>query len=159
MKAVKAVNLFSLLCIAVLTLNTRCAQHCFPERIASLSLMGVIDGADAQREVDKLHMKEIPLKNVWIATYGDEKGNTATVWISESTDREKAVFQTKLMMKKMWHNPHNPYSHLEIKESGERTYIFRGMGQQHAVFQRGKRIYWISTSPGVFDPVLKSFQQ
>ncbi len=158
MKAVKAVKLFSFLCIAVLALNTRCAQQSFPEHIASLSLTGVIDGMDAQREVDKLHMKEIQLKSVWIATYGDEEGNTATVWISESTDAEQAAFQTKLMMKKMWHNPHTPYSHLEIKDSGERTYIFQGMGQQHAVFQKGKLIYWITTSPGVFEPVLRSFQ-
>jgi len=159
MKALKVINVLSLLCIAVLALNTRCAQHLFPERIDSLSLREVIAGDDAQCEVDKLHMKEIPLENVWVATYGDDKGNTATVWISESTDREQAASQTKIMMMKIWHNPHNPYSHLEVVESGERTYIFRGMGQQHAVFQNGKRIYWISASSGVFDPVLKCFQQ
>jgi len=134
----------------------------FPETLPHLHLMKIIKGEKAKREVNKLHGTEIHLKNAWIAHYRGSfsQGNwhDATIWVSEAYTKKEAASQTKNMMEKIMQNPKSPFHHFKIKNTNEtELYTFSGMGQKHAVFQKNLLVFWISTTPEIFDRVLNYY--
>jgi len=136
----------------------------FPETLPHLHLMKVIKGEKAKKEVNKLHGKEIPVKNAWVAHYRgaffEGNWNEATIWVSEAFSPEEASKQTELMMAKIAHNPKSPFRQIKIVNTLQgKMYIFWGLGKKHAVFQKQTMIYWISATPGVFEGVLAYYKQ
>ncbi len=133
----------------------------FPETLPNLHLIKLVKGKKAIEEINKLHGKRIYVKKGFIAYYRGsyEQGNwrEATIWLSEADNKQIALEQTEIMMNRMKNNPKTPFHHFK-ERSKERikVYTFWGMGKAHAVFQKGKQVYWISSTGGVFEPVLKA---
>jgi hypothetical protein len=159
MKMLQAIGLIlsCFIFVASLSVLIRCGHSLFPESIGSLRLIRLIEGEQARGEVNRLHEKRIPVKDARVAFYRDEL-NSAIIWVSESFSISQATEQTRVMMKKIMHNPRGPFYHVKIENrNGLTIYLFSGMGQRHAVFQKAIGIYWISATPEVFKEVLAYF--
>ncbi len=145
-----------ILCCLILTGVVSCGGNSlFPERLGDMQLIRLIAGERAIEEVNRLHGREIPVKEAWIALYRKDKLSSAMIWVSESFNIPQAAEQTGVMMKKIMHNSRSPFHHLEIERRSDiKIYLFSGMGQRHAVFRKGVRIYWISATRNIFRGVL-----
>lgn len=133
----------------------------FPETLPNLHLIKLIKGKKAIEEINKLHGRQIHIKRGFIAYYEGsfEEGNwrEATIWLSEADNGQTALKQTKIMMDRIKNNPKTPFHHFkERSRQGIRVYTFWGMGKAHAVFQKGKQVYWITATEDVFEPVLRA---
>ncbi len=134
----------------------------FPQTLPHLHLIKILQGKEAIEAVNKLHGKKIPLKRAWVAyyqgAYYEGNWNEASIWISESFSPQEAKKQTEVMMQKMLSAQRSPFYNFKEKNiKGIKVYTFFGLGQQHAVFQRGSFVYWISANFEVFDQVLDYF--
>ncbi|MDL1970346.1 MAG: hypothetical protein LWW94_05115 [Candidatus Desulfofervidaceae bacterium] len=159
---------FTLICLFFFCLSIGCgrkpkATPLFPETLPNLHLIKLIKGKEAKKEVNRLHGKEIPVKDAWVAYYRgaffEGNWNEATIWISEAFSLEEASKQTKIMMEKIIHNPRSPFYNVKVITTPQgKMYIFWGMGNEHAVFQKQTMVYWISATPEVFDGVLAYYK-
>ena len=134
----------------------------FPQTLPKLHLVKILQGKEAIEAVNKLHGKKIHLKKAWVAyyqgAYYEGNWNEATIWISESFSSQEAKEQTEVMIQKMLSAKKSPFYNFKEKNiKGIKVYIFWGLGQQHAVFQKGSFVYWISANIEVFDQVLDYF--
>jgi len=133
----------------------------FPETLPNLHLIKLIKGKKAIEEINKLHGRQIHIKKGFIAYYRGsfEEGNwrEAVIWLSEADNEQIALKQTEIMMNRIKSNPKTPFHHFkERSREGIKIYTFWGIGKAHAVFQRGKWVYWISATDDVFESVLES---
>ena len=76
----------------------------FPQEIMGMKLANLISGEQAKQSVSGLHGLDIKLKEAYIATYQDEKGSSAIVWISESNNVAEAKQLFDVMDQKMPNN-------------------------------------------------------
>ncbi|MCP4761499.1 MAG: hypothetical protein GY870_06935 [archaeon] len=148
--------LLLLLCTGFIYISFGCAtKDLFPKKLSNLHLTKLLQGKEAIKDVAKLHGKEIPVKDAWVANYQGDRSNTANIWISESFNLNEAFEQTDVMMKKIKNNPKSPFRDIEVKYiSGEKVFLFSGMNQHHVVFQKEKKVIWISASSEIFKEVL-----
>jgi len=138
--------------------------ECFPQTLPHLHLIKILQGKKAIEAVNKLHGKKIHLNRAWVAyyqgAYYEGNWNEATIWVSESFSPQEAKEQTKVMMQKMLSAKKSPFYNFKEKDiKGVKVYIFWGLGEEHAVFQKGSFVYWISANFEVFDQVLDYFLQ
>ncbi len=138
------------------------ANALFPETLPNLHLMKLLQGREAIKAVNKLHGRVIKVKKAWVAYYKGAfyQGNwhEATIWVSEAFTLSQAEQQVEIMMQKIMQSHKTPfYGFKKKREKGTEVYIFWGIGKQHAVFRKGKMVFWISASFEVFDDVLNHY--
>ncbi|MDL1956088.1 MAG: hypothetical protein LWW95_03420 [Candidatus Desulfofervidus auxilii] len=136
---------------------TQSKSPSFPKSLEQLCLIHLLKGQEAIAEVNRLHGKEIHVKNAWVAYYRGN-GHEATIWISEAFNPKEAKSQTEIMMEKIRKNIKSPFSHFKLtKQKNLTIYTFWGLGKKHAVFYKKTMVYWITTTPDVFNKVLNYY--
>ncbi len=119
-----------------------------PAAVGDYRRTELITGAAARERIDSLHGKRIAVEAGAIASYRapGRNGPPAMIWISRSRDAARAREQTRSMIARMTGNPRSPFHDLQTtKENGLTIYRFRGLGQAHYIFCRGRLVYWLST--------------
>ena len=130
----------------------------FPETIEELRRVQLVTGIKALEKINKLHGKEIEVKEGVIGTYQAGNEPPAMVWISRSKTPGIARHQTEVMIDRMLSAPHSPFHHPTQREmQGINICQFQGMGQIHYIFCRHDLVYWISAAASQGDRLLQTF--
>lgn len=150
--------LFSLLILAIgLTYCKRETNPSpFPKNVAGLSLIIYSQGKDAIKDINKLHGKEIPIKNGYVLQY-KSNGKKATIWISDSGSKEEANFLLSQMAQRLKMDSKLFGHFLETEIKGSIIYSVLGMGQRHFFFQKDIRLFWIAVDFQIANLFLNEF--
>lgn len=100
-------------------------------------------GKDADRDIFRLHGKEIDFEKSYVAEYFCQNGSTAVIWASFSKTIDEAAELFKQMDDKM------PASkaftnRMTMKSDGYDVVYVTGMGMDNYYFVDGKANYWIA---------------
>lgn len=128
----------------------------FPKNIAGLSLTTYSEGQNAIKDINKLHGKEIQIKDGYVLTY---KGNDkkATIWVSDSGSRGEADLLLSQMAQRLKNDSKLFAHYLETEIKKSKIYSVVGMGQKHFFFQKGIRLFWIAADFQIADLLLNEF--
>ena len=127
----------------------------FDPQIGGLTLVELLEGEEAIKQINNLHGKSINVVRGFIAHYeGDHQ--KAVVWVSEAESDALAQDQVEVMIDKMKNTPGSPFRNYRILErQGRQVMAFDGMRQVHYVFREGPWVYWISADDTRIDTVFE----
>ena len=131
----------------------------FDPQIGGLTLVELLEGEEAIKQINKLHGKSIKVVRGFIAHYeGDHQ--KAALWVSEAESDALAQDQIGVMIDKMKSNPRSPFSNYRtLERQGHQVMAFDGMRQVHYVFREGPWVYWISADDTGIDTVFEHFKK
>ena len=137
----------------------------FPAEMAGLKLSHFFQGKEAMAKIDKLHGKEIEMKNGYVAHYQGNRAR-AMLYISEFDGREQARQQLDLMKEKIKKGVKGFAHFREFKvkdlsvsqpqKAGKTIYLVMGFGQVHYFYLDSSRVIWLAVDPSVAGSVLKA---
>lgn len=117
----------------------------FPNEVAGLKLVNLSQGKEALSQINKLHGKEIALKNGYVLNY-QRKEERATIWISESKNVKEAEILLEQMVKGIKKGS-RIFGHFREEKVGENlVYSVLGMGQKHFLYQKGDKVFWVAVN-------------
>lgn len=123
-----------------------------PRKLAGLPLTHALQGADAQREIDRLHKRRIPVRESAVAHYEGGTG-VSMLYISQAYLEPLARWQLRRMVagiRQGRQSAEGLFSHLKATDrEGVTVYSALGMGQIHYFYRRGRTIVWVAADPGV----------
>ncbi len=130
-------------------------QFTFPIQIAGLELRHSSQGREATAEINRLHGKEIEMKNGYVVHYESERTRTM-LYISEFDSEDQAREQIEQMKKKI-EKGSKGFGHFRELEVEERTlYLVLGFGQIHYFYLDSNRVIWIAKDLSMAELVLKA---
>lgn len=124
-----------------------------PGVLAGLPLTHRLDGADAARDIDRLHGKVIRVRSASVAHY-ERPGAVAMLYVSDAYLGYLASRQLQAMtdgMKK-GESPFAPPK--EFQQAGQNIFWTLGQGQVHFYYRRGSKVIWIAADEPVAFPAL-----
>ncbi len=115
-----------------------------PGVIGGLQLKKAVTGAEAAKEVDKIHFNPVASEKENEIGFYESTDNRATIYITYYKTEEEAKADFEKMTQKI-----SPQNSVFISPSffefqGYRVYRCFGMGQSHFVFVHKKALLWIS---------------
>jgi hypothetical protein len=115
-------------------------------------------GKEADKDIFRLHGKEIDFEDSYVAEYFCKNGSTAIIWASFSKTEKEASDLFKLMDDKM---PSSKVfrNRMEFKSGGHNIIYVTGMGMDNYYFVDGKANYWIAAKGKDTVDILKKFTQ
>lgn len=126
-----------------------------PAELAGLPLSHRLDGADALREVARLHGKRIRMKAATVAHY-EAGGIVAMLYVSESYLGFFADRQLQAMTAGM-EKGNSPFSRPRTyQQGGTKIYSTFGQGQAHFYYRKGRKVIWLAADAPVAFPVLRA---
>ncbi len=155
-RAIKGLVVFLYLFILICCHKHYDIRSLFPERLQGLKLLRLVKGKKAEEMVNRLHGKQIKVKNAWIGYYKGQNGS-AVIWISEAYSSSQAEKQTDVMMQKILKG-YGPFYNFKKKRINHTlVYIFSGLGKKHAVFCKQDLVFWITSDPSIIDKVVRFY--
>lgn len=124
-----------------------------PGELSDLPLSHRLDGAEAVREVDRLHRKTIRVRAATVAHY-ERPGSVAMLYVSDAYLGFLAERQLQAMtdgMKK-GESPFAPPR--EFQQAGQKVFWTLGQGQAHFFYRRGSKVIWIAADEHLAFPAL-----
>ncbi len=127
-----------------------------PNEFYGLKRTNKLSGTGARDFVDQLHMRSVAAEKNEIGFYDGERGN-AVIYVSYYKDPETATDEINKMTTKI--SPGNSmFSGGEIKSIiGNPVYEYFGMGQNHYLFQKYKKVVWVSADTSFADGFIKEY--
>lgn len=124
-----------------------------PQELAGLPLAHSQQGAEARREIERLHGKGIPIKDGFVAHYG-RRPPVAMLYVSQAQDEKVARQQVEQMTTRI-RASNGPFTNLrESVRFGMTVYSTLGQGQVHYYFRRGAVVVWVAADPTIAQPAL-----
>ena len=129
-------------------------QFTFPTQIADLQLGHSSQGEEAVAEINRLHGKEIEMKNGYLAHYESDR-TKAVLYISEFDSEDQAREQIDKMKKKIGKGSKGfaPLQELEVEE--RILYSLLGFHQIHYFYLDSHKVIWLAADPFRAELVLK----
>ncbi len=124
-----------------------------PSLLAGLPLGHRLDGADAAREIDRLHGKTIRVRAATVAHY-ERPESVAMLYVSDAYLGFLAERQLQAMtdgMKK-GESPFAPPR--KFQQAGKKVFWILGQGQAHFYYRKGSKIIWPAADEPVAFPSL-----
>lgn len=145
----------------ILTFTALLAAMCAFAEVPALEgceTTSVKTGKEADKDIFRLHGKEIDFENSYVAEYFCQNGSTAIIWASFSKTVDEAEVLFKQMDDKM------PASRvftnrMEMKSGGYDIIYVAGMGMDNYYFVDGKANYWIAAKGKDTVRILKKFTE
>ena len=127
----------------------------FDGHLRGLKLVKLISGEPAVEAINQLHGMPIDIVRGFVAYYQGNRGDKATLWVSEASSEELAEEQIEVMIHKMKQSRRSPFRDYHVLDvKGVRVVAFDGMGQVHRVFREKRWVYWISADAGRIDGIV-----
>lgn len=125
-----------------------------PKNIAGMTLVNLIDGAEAARIIDRMHQGNVATLENFIATYQGLQG-AATYYVSLYDTPQQATKDMEEMAEIMAREGHG-FSHLMRREAnGTVFYMALGQGQAHYFFARDTELVWLAVDKGIAEQALE----
>jgi hypothetical protein len=129
-----------------------------PRSIAGMTLINLIDGAEAAKVIDRMHHGDVATRENFIATYQGLRGS-ATYYVSLYDDPARAVMAMEEMARIMGKEAHG-FSHLMRRTRGEIPfYMALGQGQAHYFFTRDIELIWLAVDVDIAEQALEEILQ
>lgn len=126
-----------------------------PAELAGLPLNHRFDGAEALREIARLHGKGIRMKAATVAHY-EARGIVAMLYVSESYLGFSADRQLQAMTAGM-EKGNSPFSRPRaFQQGGRKIYSTFGQGQAHFYYRNGRKVIWLAADDPVAFPALRA---
>ncbi|MBO8168597.1 MAG: hypothetical protein H0Z35_05320 [Thermoanaerobacteraceae bacterium] len=115
----------------------------FPKELAGMSLIKLVTGEEAKRNISQLHGVEIEVDKGLIAMFGAENGSRhMVIWVTESSNKAEATKLLQIMDEKMPDS--KAFSNYQVKLLNGHTYYYvSGIGLDNYYYQKGRRLYWV----------------
>ena len=139
-----------------------------PQRLGDMELTGVVRGAEAIAQVNRLHGLEVNLTDALIASYAHNSpyhgDSRATIWIGWAENPGSAATLTRRMVEGL-EKEDTPFSNLRsIKVGQSEVFQLDGPGGQHFFYQSSKKedaVVWANIEAGdaliVLEQTLEKF--
>lgn len=134
------------------------APEFIPRSIAGMTLINLIDGAEAARIIDRMHQGDVATLENFIAAYQGLRGS-ATYYVSLYDDPTQAVKDMEEMARIMGKEGHG-FSHLMRRTREEIPfYMALGQGQAHYFFARDIELIWLAVDMDIAEQALEEVLQ
>ena len=130
------------------------APEFIPRSIAGMTLINLVDGAEAAKIIDRMHHGDVATQANFIATYQGLRG-AATYYVSLYDDPRQALTDMEEMAEIMGKEGHG-FSHL-MRRTREETpfYMALGQGQAHYFFARDIELVWLAVDMDIAEQALE----
>ncbi|WP_031387149.1 hypothetical protein [Desulfonatronum thiodismutans] len=134
------------------------APEFIPRSIAGMTLINLLDGAEAAKIIDRMHHGDVATQDNFIATYQGLRGS-ATYYVSLYEDPARAVKDMEEMARIMGKEGHG-FSHL-MRRSREEIpfYMALGQGQAHYFLARDIELIWLAVDVDIAEQALEEILQ
>jgi len=124
-----------------------------PDRLGDLRLVHALQGADALREINRLHGKELAARSGYVAHY-EKRGAVAMLYLAQAASADEAERQLKRMGERIRRGG-SPFYHLKTSKQGAITlYSVLGQGQIHYFYRRDSGVVWLAADATVAETAL-----
>ena len=117
-------------------------KQSFRETVGSLKLVQLIEGIEAQKQINRLHGQSISMADGFIAAYQGSGEDKMTIWVSVHQDSKEAESLIAKMHEKI-DTVAKFQNHQDFDISGNIYHFVTGMGQSHYFYYRGNDAIWI----------------
>jgi hypothetical protein len=124
-----------------------------PGVLVGLPLTHRLDGADAARDIDRLHGKFIRVRSASVAHY-ERPGAVAMLYVSDAFLGFLAERQLRAMTDGMRKGESPFASPREFQQAGQKVFWTLGQGQVHFYYRQGSKIIWLTADEPVAFPSL-----
>lgn len=119
-----------------------------PSEVAGQPLAHVHQGAEARAEVERLHGKNIGMRDGFVAHYGGGS-SAAMLYVSQAQSEAVARQQVEQMTARI-RSSTGPFTHLrESTRFGLTVYSALGQGQVHYYFRSGAAVVWLAADASI----------
>ncbi|PTN33933.1 hypothetical protein [Desulfonatronum sp. SC1] len=134
------------------------APEFIPLSIAGMTLINLLDGAEAAKIIDRMHHGDVATQANFIAKYQGAPGS-ATYYVSLYDDPQRAMKDMEEMGRIMGKEGHG-FSHLMRRTREEIPfYMALGQGQAHYFFVRDIELIWLAVDVDIAEQALEEILQ
>lgn len=129
-----------------------------PSKLGPLRLVKLLEGPEAQRAVNELHGKEIPVTQAYVAHYAGLLGKRwarATLWAARAQDVEQAKELFSRMVQGLKSGSGTFGHYHTIRLDSRVLHVVFGQGQVHYVYRNRPWILWLALDPHLPKTVLQ----
>jgi hypothetical protein len=126
-----------------------------PESIGAFRLQNMKSGAEAKKEIARLHGKNLDFRTGYIGTY-KHGHKEAMLWISDYDTKAKAAKEVEKMARRIQTREGKEFRHfrmIAIKEMP--VYFVVGMGQAHYFYQTENKVIWLAVDPQLAEETIR----
>jgi hypothetical protein len=125
-----------------------CAHRDVPDHLAGYPQTLVARGDMAMRQMRRLHVGELELRDAAFAVYG---GGAVSVWMAEARDTARAARFVADMRARIGEGGTPFHVDSTATLDGRAVVVLSGMGQRHGCFRAGRRVVWVAAQRRVAD--------